>query len=361
MVDPGPIIDSRALAILYAAMHDAVNGVDRRFQPYTADLRFPEASLDAAVATAARDVLVALSPSKQGEIQAAYERALAVVPAGPAKSAGLKLGHRAVRLNLQRRAGDSVPVGPWPPQEGPITRPVYQPSGAPGDYAFTPPFDAPPLGPVALFPGWGRLHPFVSDLRRHQVEGPLPLSSARYARDFNQIKSLGALDSPDRTAEQTQIARFWFEELTGWTRIATDVLQRKDVGAWRSARILAQVHFAMADALIACFDAKYRFRFWRPLTAIPRADEDGNAEMAPDRRWRPLLWTPPGEPPRFITPPIPEYPSAAATISAAAAEVLIRHLGDDVSFQAVSNSLPGVTRRFRSFTQAARENGMARV
>jgi hypothetical protein len=117
----------------------------------------------------------------------------------------------------------------------------------------------------------------------------------------------------------------------------------------------------MADAAIACFAAKYRFRFWRPLTAIRRADEDGNPETAPDGHWRPLLWTRPGEPPRFFTPPIPEYPSAAATISAAAAEVLIRNLGDDVRFEAVSSSLPGVTRKFRSFTQAARENGMSRV
>jgi hypothetical protein len=361
MVDPGPILDSRALAVLYAAIHDAVNGVERRFQPYTADLHSPGASLDAAVATAARDVLLALSSSRRGEIQAEYDRALTSVPAGPARDEGIKLGHLAARLNLRRRAGDSIPVGTWPPLTGPITRPVYVPSGEPGDYAFTPPFDAPPLGPIALFPGWGRLQPFVSDLRRHAVEGPLPLRSGHYVQDFNQIKSLGRLDSPNRTAEQTEIARFWFEELTSWTRLATDVLERNDVGAWRSARILAQVHLAMADAAIACFAAKYRFRFWRPLTAIRRADEDGNPETAPDRHWRPLLWTRPGEPPRFFTPPIPEYPSAAATISAAAAEVLIRNLGDEVSFQAVSSSLPGVTRRFRSFTQAAKENGMSRV
>ncbi|MBA2304573.1 MAG: phosphatase PAP2 family protein [Acidobacteria bacterium] len=362
MVDPGPIIDSRAFAILHAAIHDAVNGVERRYRPYTADLSFPGASLEAAVATAARDVLVALSPTQQTKIDAEYVAALAAVPDGAAKTQGVALGRRSANANLDRRASDGIPVGPWPPREGPITRPAYVPTGEPGDYDFTPPFDAAPLGPIALFPGWGRLEPFVVDPKKHRLDGPDPLGSRRYARDLNYLKSIGRLHSSTRTADQTEIARFWFEEFMVWNRIANSVIQRNNLDSWRAARVMAQVHFAMADAGIACFEAKYRFRTWRPYTAIRRADEDGNHETEAGANWLPLLWPAPGViPPPFFIPPIPEYPSAAAMLSAAAAEVLIGHFGDQVSFEATSISLPDVTRRFTGFTQAARENGMSRV
>jgi hypothetical protein len=360
--DIGPIIDSRVFAILHAAIHDAVNGVERRYKPYTADLSAPGASVDAAVATAARDVLVALSASRREYIETKYVAALAAVPDGPAKNAGVTLGRQCAQANLDRRAGDGVPVGPWPPQEGPITEPVYVPTGRPGDYDFTPPFDRPPLGPIALFPGWGRLTPFVIDVAQHRLSGPDPLQSWRYAFDLTYVKSIGRLDSRTRTADQTEVAFFWFEDFPIWTRIANDVLRRNNVDTWRAARILALVHFAMADAGIACFEAKYHFRFWRPYTAIRRADEDGNCFTEPDADWLPLLWTEPEViPPTFLIPPIPDYPSAAATISASAAEVLIRNFGDHQRFETTSPFLPGVTRRFRSFTQAAKEAGLSRV
>jgi hypothetical protein len=122
------------------------------------------------------------------------------------------------------------------------------------------------------------------------------------------------------------------------------------------------VYFAITDARIACFEAKYRFRFWRPYTAIRRASEDGNPRTSPDTAWLPLLWTPPGAPTqKFLIPPIPEYPSAAATAASAAAEVLASILGDHQRFDATSPFLPGVVRRYSSFTQAAEEAGLSRV
>jgi hypothetical protein len=121
------------------------------------------------------------------------------------------------------------------------------------------------------------------------------------------------------------------------------------------------MNFAVADAGIACFDAKYHFRFWRPYTAIRRAGEDDNDDTDADPEWLPLLWTEPGQPLLFLIPPIPDYPSAAAMTSAAAAEVLTTHLGASVPFAVTSDTLPGVTRRFRSFSHAAREAGMSRV
>ena len=275
-VDVGPILDSRAMSILHAAIHDAVNGIERRYEPYTADLSFPGASIEAAVAAAAREVMIAMAPSQRNRIEQEYAAALAEVKDGPAKDQGVTLGQQAARANLDRRADDGIVAGPWPPQEGPITEPVYVPTGKPGDYDFTPPFDAPPLGPIALFPGWGRLTPFVIDVARHRLEGPDPLPSKRYAHDVNFLKAYGSLTGSTRTPDQTSTAFFWFEPFAIWNDIATTVIERERIDPWKAARVLALMNFALADAGIACFDAKYHFRFWRPYTAIRRAGEDEN-------------------------------------------------------------------------------------
>jgi hypothetical protein len=238
---------------------------------------------------------------------------------------------------------------------------VYVPTGAPGDYDFTPPFDAPPLGPIALFPGWGRLTPFAIDLARHRLDGPDALTSDAYARDVQFVRSFGSLTSTTRKPDQTATAFFWFEPFAIWNQIASTVIREQRLDAWRAARVLALLNFALADAGIACFEAKYDFRFWRPFTAIRRAHEDDNPATEPDPGWLPLLWTEPGEPPRFLIPPIPDYPSAAAADAAAAAEVLTHHLGHHVRVSATSVTLPGSTRRFHGFWHAAKEAGMSRV
>jgi PAP2 superfamily len=346
-VDPGLILDSRAFAIMHAAIHDAVNGVERRYQPYTASLSSPGASIDAAVAAASRDVLVALSPSQQAVIEIAYASALLAIPDGPAKIAGITLGQQSAAANLMRRAGDGSDIA---------TGPTYIPTGKPGDYDFTPPFDQAPLGPAALFPGWGNVTPFGIELDRHLLSGPDPLKSDRYADDFNYVKSIGRLNSSTRTAEQTDIALFWFEfSPMGWNRIANTIVRQQNVDVWEAARIMALVNFALADGYIAGFHAKYKFRFWRPYTAIRKAGEDGNPHTKPDPQWLPL------QAPAFFTPPVPDYPSTHSVLGAAAAEVLIQNFGDRVRFDAISTTLPGKTRRFESLTQAAWENGMSRV
>ena len=360
-VDVGPVLDSRAMAILHAAIHDAVNGIEPRYEAFTASLSFPGASVDAAVASAARGVMLALTPNQQQRIEEEYAAALAGVRDGPAKDHGVLLGQQAARANLDRRSDDGIVPGPWPPQQGPITEPVYVPTGKPGDYDFTPPFDAPTLGPVALFPGLGRLTPFVIDLSRHRLKGPDSLRSKRYANDLNFLKTYGRLHESSRTQDQTSTAFFWFEPFAIWNDIATTVMERQQASPWRAARVLALMSFAMTDAGIACFDAKYHFRFWRPYTAIRRAGEDDNDETEADPEWLPLLWTEPRQPLLFLIPPIPDYPSAAAMTSAAAAEVLTTHLGESVSFAVTSDTLPDVTRRFRSFSHAAREAGLSRV
>jgi len=347
-VDPGLVLDSRAFAIMHAAIHDAVNGVERRYQPYTIDLSSPGASVDAAVAAASRDVLAALSPSQLSTIEAEYATALAAIADGPAKEAGIALGRESARANLARRAHDGVAS---------VNEPLYVPTGEPGDYDFTPPFDQPPTGPLALFPGFGRITPFAIRLEEHRLRGPDPLWSSRYTFDFNYVKAIGKLDSKTRTAEQTEIAFFWFEfSPIGWNRIAGNIIANHHLDVWKSARILALLNFALVDGYIAGFDAKYHFRFWRPYTAIRKAAGDGNPFTAAEVDWQPLLSTPP-----FFIPPVPDYPSTHSVLGAAAAEVLIRNFGDHEQFSTTSTSLPGVKRQFHSFTEAALENGLSRV
>ena len=190
------------------------------------------------------------------------------------------------------------------------------PTGKPGDYDFTPPFDAPPLGPDrALSRPRAGSRRSRSISRRHRLAGPDPLTQPRGTRATSRWCSPSVVcDSTTRTPDQTNIAFFWFEPFAIWNDITRTVVEQRCLDPWQAARVFALVNFAMMDAGIACFDAKYRFRFWRPYTAIRRAAEDGNDGTEPDPDWLPLLWTPPeAEPPTFLIPPIPDYPSAAAT------------------------------------------------
>jgi hypothetical protein len=346
-VDPGLVMDSRGFAIVHAAIHDAVNGVERRYQPYTIELSSPDASVDAAIATAARDVLVALSASQRTVVEIAYAASLLAIPEGPAKQAGIELGHRSAEANLARRVGDGADTAGGPP---------YAPNGRAGDYDFTPPFDQAPFGPVALFPGWGKVTAFGVEVLSHQLPGPLDLKSREYTRDFKLVKSIGRHDSTSRTAEQTDIALFWFEfSPMGWNRIANSILRQEHADVWRSARIMALVNFALADGYIAGFAEKYRHRFWRPYTAIRKAASDGNPATEADPNWMPL------HAPAFFIPPVPDYPSTHTVLGAAAAEVLIQNFGDRIRFNVVSTTLPGASRTFQTLSDAAHENGLSRV
>ena len=333
-----PMVQSRTLAIVHAAIHDAINAIDRRYEPYTAGLAAaPGASVDAAVAAAARDVLVALLPEQAAMVEAAYTRALAGIPDGPAKTAGIAVGQASAAASIQHRQGDGLEDA---------AQPAFVPRPGPGEYQFTPPFD------FAALPGWGRVKPFVIDLREHALEGPDPVSSVQYARDFAYLKAIGDVDSRIRTKEQSEIAQFWYEDSPlGWNRIANTVVRQRRLDNWSAARTFALVNFAMADGYIAGFEAKYKFRFWRPETAIREAGTDGNRLTEADPAWRPFQ----------VTPPVPDYPSTHTVVGWAAAEVLIDLLGDRLRYSADSLTLPGVTRDFKGFSAAAEENGLSRL
>jgi membrane-associated phospholipid phosphatase len=333
-----PLPQSRTFAILHAAIHDALNAIDRRFVPYTPGLAAaPGASVDAAVATAAREVLVTLIPEQAALVDDAYYRVFIGIPEGPAKAAGIAVGRAAAQATLNRRAKDRVDAA---------TQPVYVSKGTAGDYQFTAPFD------LALVPGWGRIQPFAIDLADHRLDGPLPVTSRQYARDLTYLQSIGALASTTRTKEQSTIATFWYEDSPlGWNRITNTVVRQRGLDSWAAARAFALVNFALADGYIAGFEAKYRFRFWRPVTAIRAAGEDGNPHTNADPAWQPFL----------TTPPVPDYPSTHTVVGAAAAEVLIALFGDKVGYDTTSLTLPGVTRHYTGFSAAARENGLSRV
>jgi hypothetical protein len=333
-----PMAHSRTLAILQASVHDAMNAVNRRFEPYTQGvLPAPRASADAAVAAASREVLVALLPDRADFVNDAYNRALSVIFDGPAKNGGIATGVAAARATLARRQGDGSENG---------SQPVYAPQPGPGEYQFTPPFN------FAAQPGWGRVKPFIIDLKDHELEGPLPLFTMQYARDLEYVKEIGHIASRTRTPQESDIAKFWYEDSTlGWNRVANIALRTRRVDPWTAARVLALVNFAMADGFIAGFDAKYRFRFWRPETAIQQAGADGNPRTGPDPVWKPFL----------VTPPVPDYPSTHTVLGWAAAEVLTEALGNRVRYSTTSLTLPGMTRSYMGFSKAAEENGLSRI
>ncbi|MGI9028859.1 MAG: vanadium-dependent haloperoxidase [Ilumatobacteraceae bacterium] len=362
-----PLHESRMYAMTHVAVHDAVNAIELRSQPYAygpSSLR-PSASPAAAVATAAHDVLVPVIQDLPdifppeciaagvAVVEQAYAAALAEVPAGRARDEGIVLGQAAAQVVLALRAQDG--------SDTLMVDPNYPQGDEPGEYRFT------PGTPFAFAPGWGDVTPFVlKDSGQFGAPRPFRVTSSRYTRDFNEVKRLGgdgsATSPSDRTAEQTQIALFWVESSPlAWNRIARTVATSQDLDAWDSARLFGLLNLAMADGYIGSFEDKYSYNFWRPVTAIQLAADDGNRDTEANPAWMPLV----------TTPPIPDHDSAHAVEGAAAAEVFRRFFRTDrVSFEACSLTLPEgqrcgdatpVLRSFDRFSDAAEENGESRI
>ena len=343
--------ESRMMAMVHVAIHDALNAIDRRYQPYAFDGHAPGASPDAAVAAAAHDVLVATYPRMPGEIgltpdaaislvEAAYTTALAAIPNGSAKSEGVLIGRAAAAAIVALRAQDNA--------ELPFIVDTYVPGPNPGDFQFIPGF-----GPVVAAPYWGQVTPFVlRSSSQYQPKAPYAVSSKKYAADFNEVKSLGDVNSTTRTQDQTEIAMFWVEgSPQGWNRIARTVAAEQGLDPWENARLFGLLNMASADAYIADFQNKYFYEFWRPITAVRAADTDGNPDTIGDANWMSLM----------EIGPVPEYPSGHSGQGGAMSTVLARFFGDRISFSTTSTMQPGVTREFRSFSEAAVENGNSRI
>jgi hypothetical protein len=210
-------------------------------------------------------------------------------------------------------------------------------------------------GAPALLPGWGTVAPWViGKASRFRPDGPPPLSSRRYARDYNEIKEIGSMTSATRTVEQTEIARFWVGTPSAiWNGVASQILESRGLDISTTARVLALLYLAAADASIVCWDTKYTYNFWRPIFAIRQGDTDGNDQTLADPTWEPLI----------PTPPFPEYVSGHTTNSSAMATVLQLLFGDDpgIPIVATSPTNPGFERHWESLSEGVDEVIDARV
>ncbi len=339
-----PPLAARNLAIIHVAMFDAANAVERRFEPYLFQPNSPPGtSLESAVIGAASECLLRLYPSQSAIVNQTLSQTLGVIEAGSNRDDGVTLGRLVAILTLA-----------WRGDDGATTTVPYIPGAAPGNWRRTPPFFRPPD-----LPHWPNVMPFVmTNGSQFRAGGPPDLTGVGYAEDFLLTKELGGIDSVRRTEEQTLIARFWSDfSFTStppghWNQIAHSIATNRTNSVLRNARLFALLNLAMADAGIACWDTKYAYNFWRPVTAIRAADTDGNELTEPDVEWTPLL----------TTPPFPEYVSGHSTFSAAAAAVLAEFFGTDrIQFAVGSDSMPGVIRTYENLTEVVEEIGMSRI
>jgi hypothetical protein len=338
-----PPVAARALAILHVAIYDAVNGITQTHEPYFVTGKpVGVASVEAAAAAAAHRALIALFPSRQTEFDLLYTTHLAALPDGPSEMAGVAWGVSVAEAILELRSTDhSDAVVP------------YSPTPGAGFWAPTPPANAP-----ALLPQWPMVTPFaMTEATQFRPPPPPALDSARWISDYNLTKDMGSVSSTTRSIEQTEMARFWADGAGTvtppghWNVIAQDVAAQRGTTLEENARLFALLNIAEADAAIVSWDCKYRFEFWRPITAIRNSDLDPVVETEKDADWTPLL----------TTPPFPEYTSGHSTFSAAAAVVLAAFFGGDIPFVTASEDMPAVLRSFSSFSAAAQEAGISRI
>jgi hypothetical protein len=329
-VQPATIQPTYELAIMHAAIYDAVVSVDRSGPPYLLRIPAPRAASAAAAAdAAAHDTLAALYPGQTPAIDHQYADALSRLPGGRGRALGVRVGEIAAAVALQARAHDGSDAPPVP----------FTPGAQPGDYQLTPPAFAQPV-----FTQWPGVRPFVLH-RASEFRPPAPpaLTSPKYVAAIAEVQALGSATGSTRTADQTQIGLFWNPPIWAtWNRIAETAALGHRGSLDSDAHTFALLNLTFADSVIAFYDAKYTYRFWRPVTAI-RATSDPN--------WTPLS----------NTAPDPSYPGAHGTIAAAGADVLAALYGNDFAFNVTSPALPGVERSFPSFSEAAEEASVSRI
>ena len=335
------IHSTRNFAMLHAAIFDAVNNIDRDFEPYA--IRHPHvsrrASAQAAADQAAHDVLTSLYPAFAAMLDSQLQQDLEPIPYGPDKADGIKEGQEVAAAILALRSNDRSAA----------ILPPFVPKNQPGSYQLTPPNFAP-----ADFIQWPHVTPFALARANEFRPGPPPqLTSEEYTLSFNEVKSLGLISSTTRTADQTQIGQFWNGNIQDfWNEIAQTAALTHHLDLAQSAHLFALLNITLADTTIAFFDTKYTYDLWRPVTAIQMADTDNNPETEQDPAWIPLPTK---------TAPDPSFPGAHSATSFAAAEVLRLSLGDQIILDVTSESLSGVTRHFTSFSEAAEEAGLSRI
>jgi hypothetical protein len=330
-----PLIQSRSMAVVQTAVADAVAAALGDRAPFAGHRPpTPGASAPAAAVAAAHAALVALHPAAGPALDGASAASLATIPDGPEKTTGIRLGKAAAAAVLETRAGDG-----W------NATVAYTSANRPGRWVPTPPALASPLGPH-----WGRMKPFVlKSADQFRAPPPPAHDSEAYARDLREVVAVGGVASTTRTPELTNAARFWIiSGMQGWNPAARQVSAAKRLTLAQNARMLALLNLAMADALIACWDSKFAYDTWRPVTAIRLGAHGAGA----DAGWTPLI----------ATPPFPAYPSGHACAGGAAREVLERLLGaGGHAITLTSATAPGVTFTYDTFRAIADQVDEARV
>jgi len=328
------------LAYVHLAIYDAVNAIDHRFQSYGPDISAPaNASKEAAAIEAAYRMLVYLFPDLTSGLTTQYNSALLVVPNGAAKTDGMQAGQAAANLIIALRTGDgrgaSVPYT-WP--------------AAPTAGIWIP---TPPAFAAPAIPWLSKVDPLtMSSPSEFRPDPPFALMSTEWADDYNQVKVLGAVSSTVRTAEQTEIGLFWTEHIgTQYSRAFRALAVARNLDISDSARLFATLYTSGADAIIGCWDAKYHYSFWRPVTAIPNGGIDGNPDTIADPLWMPLL----------ATPNHPEYPSGHSVQTGAYANVLKNFFGTPNVTLVVTSTVTGTTHTFTSTKDLEQEVQYARI
>ena len=331
-----PYMAQRMIGMVHAAMFDAVNSIERRYRPYIVLLPAePSTSAEAAAATAAAAVLATIDPKIADEMKTALATYLASIPDGTAKSDGVKLGEAAAARVVAARAND-----------GCYELDEYRPKTAAGVYVPT---------PITAASMWPNLKPFaVAMASQFRPAPPISLESKEWATDFNELKDYGGKTSRKRTAQQTETAKFWL--MAGpqaYHPFVRQLVVAKQMSVSDSARFMALVAIGLNDALIAVFDAKYHYNFWRPITAIRNGDIDGNPDTDREPTWQPL----------DNTPLHPEYPCAHCILSGTVAGVVNAVFGtaDIPEIAVTSPTAPGVIHRWTNMTAFTEEVANARI
>jgi len=351
-----PFRESHYYAMVNLAMHDALNNIVPKYKSYALNARDKDADPNAAIAKAAHDVISfffgKLNPpanntpqSIQDSIHNLLEQSLNSIANSEAKSKGIALGSAAAQAIIQNRTNDGSLSA-----TGTITQGIN-----PGEYRSTPPFTA-----TGFYdsPGWGNVKTFgIQNSTQFPVPPPYSLTSPEYTTDYNEVKRLGCSTCTGvngRTQDQENIAKFWVESSAfGWNKVAKEIVDQKNMDAWKTARLFALLQMSVADAYIACLKAKMIHFFWRPYTAILQGDNDGNPNTVADPTWQVLV---------APIPPIADHPSAHAAAGGAAAELLKQFFEkDEFDFSFESSTLPGNARNYGSLSQAARENSLSRI
>lgn len=330
-----PSTQARTMSMVHIAMFEAVNAIDRRYTPYRLDLSADRAtSREAAAATAAFSILAGIYPDQKATLISALAESLAGIPDTEGKAKGVELGNAAAAGIVALRAND-----------GSDARETYRPLTRPGGYVPT---------VVPISSTVGSTTPWVMNSGAQFRPAPPPaLDSETWTRDFNEIREIGGRDSTTRTAEQTTVGRFWF--VVGppsFNAIVRQAALAKRMDVVDCARLFALTEIAANDAIVAVFEAKYHYNFWRPMTAIRNADITQNPATPREASWLPL-----GE-----TPMHPEYPCAHCIVSAAVSTVLQQVVGDAFGeFSMTSPTAPGVTRKWSRLQDYSDEVANARI